>query len=279
MQTASIRQAVFCMHAKFFVRATGVAGRRRLSYLVSMTNDANTLLETAELPIVPGASLQDKEAAACRCIDIALRAVGPQRLAVAWTGGKDSTLALALVRNRMAELYPGQRVRALSIDTGCKFPEIVAFRDHWAKEWDIDLTIVRPAVGLAAYPIAKDKLACCRDLKIVPLTNAIRDNDIAVLITGIRADEHPSRAATPPVESIEDPRHMRLHPILRFTEMDIWAYHMDRALPACDLYAQGYRSLGCVPCTIRPDADAPERSGRDADKEAQMQTLRSLGYF
>jgi phosphoadenosine phosphosulfate reductase len=53
-------------------------------------------------------------------------------------------------------------LRAVSIDTGCKFAEIVAFRDKLAVDWQLDLTIARPAVDLASYPLAQDKVSCCR---------------------------------------------------------------------------------------------------------------------
>ncbi|WP_461211504.1 phosphoadenosine phosphosulfate reductase family protein [Desulfocurvus sp. DL9XJH121] len=237
------------------------------------------MLDALRLPEAPGASLAQKEAAALAAIDQAFAAAGPGGLAVAWTGGKDSTLVLALVRERLAALAPWERVRAVSVDTGCKFPEIVAFRDRLAREWDLDLTIARPGVDLASYPLAVDKVSCCRDLKIRPLARALDEMGVAVLLTGLRADEHPSRASRPPAEAVDEPPHVRVHPILRFTEMDVWAYHADRDLPHCGLYAQGYRSLGCVPCTAKVAGPGPERAGRDADKEAKLETLRSLGYF
>ena len=69
-----------------------------------------------------------------------------------------------------------------------------------------------------------------------------------------------------------------VHPLLEFTEVDIWAYIMQEQLPYCTLYAEGYRSLGCVPCTCKTQGGT-EREGRAPDKEAHMDTLRSLGYF
>jgi len=218
-------------------------------------------------------------------IDVSLAALdalyaqhGPARIAAAWTGGKDSTVALHLwqqvVRRR------GGLVRALSVDTGLKFPEIVSFRDHWAREWDLDLTVARPLPELRSYPVAVDKVSCCRDLKVRPLQRAVEERGVRVLITGLRRDEHPSRAGREPLE----PRtcesgweYVQSNPLLEWTEMDIWAYLTGRNLPFCELYGQGYRSLGCVPCTTA--SGASERSGRAADKESQLENLRSLGYF
>jgi phosphoadenosine phosphosulfate reductase len=195
--------------------------------------------------------------------------------AVGWTGGKDSTVVLALWRELLAAKRPGAPVRALNLDTGCKFPEVLAFRDRVAREWDIDLHIVRPEVELDRYPLAIDPVACCGDLKIRPLNEAVRGLSIPALLTGVRTDENPDRADRPWLEDHGD--HVRVLPILEWTELDIWTFLVREAIPWCTLYDQGYRSLGCIPCTSR--SGHGERSGRDAAKEERMGQLRSLGYF
>lgn len=203
-----------------------------------------------------------------------LKRFGPGA-AVGWTGGKDSTVVLALWRELLAAKRPGAPVRALNLDTGCKFPEVLAFRDRVAREWDIDLHIVRPEVELDRYPLAIDPVACCGDLKIRPLNEAIARLSIPALLTGVRADENPDRADRPWLEDHGD--HVRVLPILEWTELDIWTFQVREAIPWCTLYDQGYRSLGCMPCTSR--SGHGERSGRDAAKEERMGQLRSLGYF
>ncbi|MGJ3523593.1 phosphoadenosine phosphosulfate reductase family protein [Nitratidesulfovibrio sp. D1] len=210
---------------------------------------------------------------------------GPRRVAVAWTGGKDSTLALTLWRGVLRDGAPGARPLALNLDTGCKFPEVLAFRDRLADEWGVEMHIARPDVA-PGYPVAVDRAACCRDLKVTPLLLALRRLDVAVLVTGIRRDEHPDRAARPAREPVAEPPHLRVHPVLDFTEMDVWAATMQLGLPHCELYGRGYRSLGCMPCTLPPEmaGDAGqgaggERAGRAADKEAVLASLHALGYF
>lgn len=224
-------------------------------------------------------TLDEKVASAISFMTQLAETFDPTRIAVAWTAGKDSTVALALWRECLGAVAPSVTPRALSIDTGCKFPEVVALRDDVAAEWGLDLTVARPDVDLAAYPLAQDKVACCRDLKVVPLGRTIREQGVDLVLSGVRADEHPSRAARPSCEARQNPDHVLAHPVLYFTEMDVWAYIMDRGLPYCSLYADGYRSLGCVPCTARADAAAPERAGRDAEKERNLEVLHSLGYF
>lgn len=204
---------------------------------------------------------------------------GPDASAVAWTGGKDSTTVLYLWREILAERAPGAPAKAISIDTGVKFPEIVAFRERIAAESNLDLHIVRPDVDIDDYPVAADKASCCMDLKVAPLKNAVGKLGIAALMSGVRADEHPDRAGRAWLENRNDPPHVMVNPILHWSEMDIWAFAMDKGLPYCELYDQGYRSLGCMPCTGPPGVGAGERSGRDQDKENVLKTLHSLGYF
>lgn len=207
-----------------------------------------------------------------------LDSIHPSQVRVAWTGGKDSTVVLYIWKALLDHHGLGQ-VRAINLDTGCKFPQVIAFRDRMVMEWDIDLHVARPAVGLAGYPLALDVINCCRDLKVNPLKGAIRETGATHLLTGIRRDEHPDRANRQAVEERDDPQHVMVNPILDWTESDIWAFHARFDLPHCELYDQGYRSLGCRPCTARPGEGEGERGGRDQAKEASMQTLTSLGYF
>ncbi len=94
--------------------------------------------------------------------------------------------------------------------------------------------------------------------------------------------------------------HVRVHPLLDWTELDVWRYIQRESLPMVDLYSakegKRYRSIGCVPCCEPIDSDAitlddiihelettriGERQGRAQDKEAAyaMQQLRALGYM
>jgi phosphoadenosine phosphosulfate reductase len=104
----------------------------------------------------------------------ALSMAESSRIAVAWTGGKDSTVALALWREVLGgQNQDTQPVLALNLDTGLKFYEIIDFRDQLAEKWGIALSIVHPDVDLAEYPVAEDPVQCCRDLKILPCTRPL----------------------------------------------------------------------------------------------------------
>ncbi|WP_147822342.1 phosphoadenosine phosphosulfate reductase family protein [Salidesulfovibrio onnuriiensis] len=201
----------------------------------------------------------------------------PVTIRVAWTGGKDSTIVLFLWKS-VLEHHGLGAPRAITLDTGCKFPEVLAFRDRMALEWSVDLHIARPAVNLETYPVAVDKVTCCLDLKIDPLRQAIRDTGAAFLLTGLRRDEHPDRVGRDYFEPRESPAHTMVNPILDWCETDVWAFNTMFGLPYCELYDRGYRSLGCMPCT-EPGSGPSERSGRDREKEKNLAVLTSLGYF
>jgi len=98
--------------------------------------------------------------------------------------------------------------------------------------------------------------------------------------------------------------HIRVHPLLDWTELNIWEYIHRESIPIIPLYfdqgeGRRYRSLGCYPCTqpvastasnvaeiiteLRAGkfANIAERSGRDQDKEdgGGLETLRREGYM
>ncbi len=98
--------------------------------------------------------------------------------------------------------------------------------------------------------------------------------------------------------------HVRIHPLLDWTEVDIWEYIQRENIPVVSLYFdQGdgtrYRSLGCAPCTKPVEStaknvaeivwelkegkfsDIAERSGREQDKEdgGGLEDLRRDGYM
>ncbi len=196
----------------------------------------------------------------------------------AWTGGKDSTVMLHQWMFFLQERDPGVQVRALNLDTGYKFPQVLEFRDELAWEWGLELTVVGRDSSVMQDLQEISKVECCRMLKVKPLQEAIRDHGVRVLLTGIRRDEHPSRETTPEVQEKRDPDYYQINPIAHWTEMDVWSYIMLHGLPYCSLYNQGYRSLGCMPCTAK-GTHMDERSGRDREKEENLDLLRSMGYF
>lgn len=214
--------------------------------------------------------LTDKINKSRRVINKALRLFNQDKLAVAWTGGKDSTVLLHLVR----EISGGKvRLPVVFNDSTMEFDEVYELVDRLEKDWGLDLIrIAHPSKKLKK--IDGEKI---RELKIEAIKKAVKEHSLEALMVGIRWDEHKARAK----EKYFSPRkdHMRIHPILHFTEKDIWEYIKRFKLPYVSLYDRGYRSLGEKPFTKPAKKKGRERSGREADKEEVMVRLRALGYW
>jgi sulfate adenylyltransferase subunit 2 len=167
------------------------------------------------------------------------------------------------------------------------------------------------------------KMECCTELKTNALKQVIKKYGFKAIFLGIRRDEHGIRAKeryfsprndqfqwnyeNQPAEIwdqyktlLYEEEHFRVHPILHFTELDIWQYIKREDLPIVSLYlskdGKRFRSIGCVPCCSPVDSAAStvdeiieevrtsklsERAGRAQDKENiyTMQKLRALGYM
>lgn len=199
---------------------------------------------------------------------------GENNIAVAWTSGKDSTVALHIVREMFNGAVP---LRTVFVDTTVQFPETYSFMKRLEDGWNLNLIRATNTDALETIEIAKDRERCCHLLKTVALEQVINEHAISALITGIRRDEQGARGN----EVYFSPRetHTRVHPILDWSEDDIWKYIRDNSVPYNPLYDTGYRSIGCKPCTKPAKEGGSERSGRSQDKEEIMERLRSLGYF
>jgi len=240
-------------------------------------------------------------------------------LAMLWSLGKDSNAMVWLAKKAFFGHVPFPLVH---IDTEKKFPEMYAFRDRYEKEWDLDLRrgICPPVEEMdpTLPPAARSAARKTAGLK------AMLDNEgFTGVIAGIRRDEEGTRAK----ERVFSPRgeqntwdfrdqppefwdqfktdfapgtHLRIHPILHWTEIDIWRYVQREGIPTIDLYfsknGKRYRSLGDKDITFPVGSTAStideiidelkttkiaERSGRAMDHESEdaFERLRADGYM
>jgi phosphoadenosine phosphosulfate reductase len=145
---------------------------------------------------------------------------------------------------------------------------------------DLDLLVVKNTEAIQRIKFAQNKDECCFLLKAKPLNDAIMVNRFEVLLSAIRRDEQEARGNEEDFAQRLEPAHVRIHPVLHFGEDEIWAFIRQFNIPYCELYDQGYRSLGCQPCTKKTSPLIQgERSSRGQDKERIMKRLRPLGYF
>jgi phosphoadenosine phosphosulfate reductase len=101
---------------------------------------------------------------------------------------------------------------------------------------------------------------CCDILKVKPTRQAVKEMGVKCWVTGLRCTEGRTRTDFKEIEE-RDIGLIKLNPILIWYEREIWQYLALNKVDVNPLYARGYRSLGCSPCTkIAQGVD--ERAGR-----------------
>jgi phosphoadenosine phosphosulfate reductase len=199
-------------------------------------------------------------------------------IAITWTGGKDSSLALWIIRRVCAEDNL-KLPKVMTIDEYDSFEEIHEFINRYEKEWELDLTwmrnddVVRAAKGKLnnlvlvkdlnarnqaelkrigytedSFPFEAESFTGNHLMKTVMFNMYIEQKGIKAIFQGLRRDEQDARAEDDYFEVKEAahliPEHTRIKPILHFTERDLWNTYQTFKIPYCPLYEKGYRSLG-----------------------------------
>ena len=242
-----------------------------------------------------------------------------KNIAMLWSLGKDSNVMMWLAFKAFLGKLPFPVVH---VDTKKKFKEMYEFRDIYHKKWDLNLikgkcppiNKIDPSLPPAARSAAR---------KTEGLKNILDQYKFKGIIAGIRRDEQGTRAKerifSPRDESgkwdvknqppefwdqsnfnYPDSVHIRIHPLLGWTEIDIWKYIKEQKIPIVDLYfsknGKRYRSLGDQDITFPVDSNASnvdeiieelkitkisERSGRAMDHEQEdvFEKLRTKGYM
>lgn len=214
----------------------------------------------------------------------------PEGLGVTWTGGKDSTLTLWIIRQVCQE--KGIPIpKTMIIGEGDEFEEIEAFVEAMKKEWDVPLEVCRNEDVLKAanytlnapvqvknlndrnraelkridfdgeeFPFEAESYVGNHLMKTVVFNQFLERNNIKGVFQALRWDEHPARFNDEYFEHKEAahlvPEHTRIRPILHFTEKDLWDTYAAFDIPYCMLYEKGYRSLGAKTTTVK-NSDIP----------------------
>ena len=254
-------------------------------------------------------------------------------LCMPWSMGKDSNVLIWLSKKAFCGKIP---YPLLHIDTTYEFPEMLEFREWAKKHYELDLIVkinedARAGRGAYTAPVgyeSHDPVTVTHELKSVALQQVLSDRKFDALITGIRRDEDSTRAKEryfsprnadfeweykdqPPefwnqfTTALEPGEHIRVQPLLDWTEVDIWRYIEKENIPIPQMYfaRRGedghfyrYRSLGCWPITkpvLSTAATIPEiiaelmatktseRAGRAQDHHERnaMQKLRAKGFM
>lgn len=162
--------------------------------------------------------------------------------------------------------------RVFYLDTGVLFPETYQLIEATVAKYGFRPERVLPLLTLQDQAEhygealwARDPDSCCGIRKVEPLTRYLRG--VSAWITGIRRDQTPFRANAQVVEI--DPKFsvIKVNPLVRWTQDDVWRYVKEHDVPYNPLHDQGYPSIGCWPCTRQVKAGQDPRAGRWANTE------------
>ena len=155
-------------------------------------------------------------------------------------------------------------VPVVFVNTQKMFGETLAYRDELAEQLGLTaLTVMRPDPAMLAARDATslrwsyDPDGCCEIRKVEPLRRALAGFD--AWISG-RKGYQAGRAALPRFEL--DEGKLKINPLADWSKADLDAYFVGQQLPRHPLEAQGYPSIGCVPCTSVVAAGEDPRAGR-----------------
>jgi len=161
-------------------------------------------------------------------------------------------------------------IPVIFLDTRRLFGETLRYQktltDHFGLE---DVRVIRPDDGVLQrldpddMLFASDPDKCCDIRKVQPLDNALKkigNLGFKAWITGRKHFQSSTRSALNAIEADTD--FIKINPLADWTTDDIKQAFLAKNLPPHPLVADGFKSIGCMPCTQRVAPGADERSGR-----------------
>lgn len=158
-------------------------------------------------------------------------------------------------------------VDVLFLDTGYHFAETIGTRDAVEAVYGVNVinasaehTVDEQDALLGKDLFARDANECCRLRKVVPLTQSLSGYN--AWVTGIRRVEAPTRANAPLISFDEAFGLVKINPIAPWSDQDMENYISEHGILVNPLVEEGYPSIGCAPCTRKPEPGSDPRSGR-----------------
>lgn len=202
--------------------------------------------------LVESLNFKEKVERSLALIEEAYKKYG-EGLVVANSLGKDSVAVWDLAK----KVSP--KIRGFIVTTRYKPAETKRFmREEVDKYPELEVYENKAEIPEGLYLTNPDK--CCDILKVEPTRQAIAEMQVSCWVTGLRCTEGRTRTDFKEVEE-RDKGLVKLNPILIWKEREVWQYLALYGVLVNPLYKEGYRSLGCAPCSHITNDDN-ERAGR-----------------
>lgn len=184
----------------------------------------------------------------------------PGDLAIVSSFGADSAVLLHMV----AQVDPSLPV--FFLETGKHFPETLAYVETLKRELGLsNVTALTPSTADITRFDPRGDLwetdpdSCCHIRKTEPLDAAM--DGFGGWVTGRKRYQTKERGVLPHFELTSDDR-IKVNPLAYFSDADVNAYKVRHGLPEHPLFAKGYKSIGCAPCTTIVAEGEDPRAGR-----------------
>lgn len=159
-----------------------------------------------------------------------------------------------------------------TLDTGLLFPETIELKSRLETFFGVQIEALHPDLTVEQQNEAygpelwtRDPDLCCAVRKVLPLQSKLGELDC--WITGLRRQQSDTRANIGIVEVYVFDREagrdiVKLNPMANWSREQVWDYIQQQRIPYNPLHDQGYRSIGCYPCTSKSGNGENERAGR-----------------
>jgi phosphoadenosine phosphosulfate reductase len=196
--------------------------------------------------------------------DILDKIKGPVALAFSYQAEDVAALHLTL-------RYAPEPPEVFTLDTRKLFPETLAYHEAVEKFFNIAIVRYFPDSGGAEKlerelgewgmrESLENRHLCCGVRKVEPLRRALEGK--SAWITGLRAAQSVTRAGLGVLEYDEKNGLLKINPLVSWTDADLFGYIEKHGLPLNPLYAKGFKSIGCAPCTRAVGENEDIRAGR-----------------
>jgi len=166
----------------------------------------------------------------------------------------------------------GLPIGVFALDTGRLNEETYEVADSVAERYGIRIDWYFPLNGsverlerekglFSFRQSLENRHECCTVRKVEPLGRAL--TGLAGWVTGLRREQSVTRAGLAPVEiDTTNGGILKINPLLEWSEEKVWEYAEKHLVPVSRLYSQGYRSIGCAPCTRAAAPGEQAKAGR-----------------
>ena len=172
----------------------------------------------------------------------------------------------AVLLHLLSRLDP--TVPVILLNTLLLFPETLSYQKQLTAAFRLqDVRVITPDERPDPYRnlYKRDSLACCNLRKVTPLEQAL--DGFEAVITGRKRFQTRQRQQ---MERFEyDGLRLKINPLAHWTQSEILAYFERHALPKHPLSTQGYKSIGCAPCTSPVHEGEDQRAGRFRHEDRQ----------